>query len=148
MGRLVLYRLGHPVGIRRTDASRCASPPSPGLPRLAARQLSWDFGRVTAGPVLTKGFQVANRGRRRLVLNEKTRSCECGRSRKATIIIPPGGSGEVTTEFLTKGLSGSFAIEVVYTTSDPKCPLLTFQLLADIENPEADASAIQPISQQ
>ena len=42
-----------------------ASPPSRGVPRLAARRLSWDFGRVTAGPVLTKGFQIANRGRRR-----------------------------------------------------------------------------------
>ena len=122
-----------------------ASPTAPQRPDVVAERLMWDFGDVAAGPVLTARFQVANRGARRLVLNKKSQSCECATASSPTIIIPPGGQAEVVATLGTKGLSGRFAIDVLYATSDALHPRLTFRLLADIQSTDASISDDEPL---
>jgi Protein of unknown function (DUF1573) len=95
-------------------------------------QTSWNFGPVTAGPVLVARFTVHNQGGRRLVLNQKSQSCECASTGTPTIVIPPGASGVVVAKLKTKDIRGSVAVEATFATSDPSRPTLTFTLLADV----------------
>ena len=103
-------------------------------PIAAPEQSSWDFGAVEAGPTLVAKFSVRNPGGRRLVLNEKSLSCECASTGTPTLIIPPGECGVVVARLKTRGLRGSFAIKVDYSTSDPTRPTLTFTLRADVHS--------------
>jgi Protein of unknown function (DUF1573) len=106
-------------------------------------QTSWNFGAVTAGPDLVAKFTVRNLGGRRLVLNQKSQSCECASTGTPTIVILPGASDVLIAKLKTKDIRGAVAIEVVYATSDPSRPTLTFTLLSDVHSPVEELNAGQ-----
>jgi hypothetical protein len=100
----------------------------------------WDFGQVRRGLTLRAKFPVTNVGDRRLVLHQRTSSCECVAGEEQTIILQPGESTEVTATLDTRELQGAFQMEFAFTTSAPNLPTFQLTLLADIQPiPHPDA---------
>jgi hypothetical protein len=114
-----------------------AAPEPPGsrddpLPQLVLDRTRHDFGIVTAGATLKAEFVVTNAGGHRLILREGSRSCECVSGTFPKIIIPPGASKPLVAALETRKILGPAALEVRYWTNDPRTPVVTLTLLADV----------------
>jgi hypothetical protein len=112
-------------------------------PRAKLDRTEHDFGRVPAGALLMAGFQVTNTGSKRLVVREQSRGCECVTVGRPEVVVPPGGSQNLTPGLDTKKISGPLRTTIVYRTNDPSRPTFTLVLRADIQ-PPASAPATEP----
>ena len=104
-----------------------------------------DFGRVPAGALLLAGFQVKNAGGKRLVVREQSRGCECVTGGRPEVIVPPGGSQDLTPGLDTKKLAGPLRTTIQYRTNDPNRPAITLVLLADVVPSPAVPEAAKPL---
>ncbi|MCB9197348.1 MAG: DUF1573 domain-containing protein [Flavobacteriales bacterium] len=67
---------------------------------------TFDFGKLKSGEVVTHTFTVENTGNKELIIKDVVTNCNCNTSSFTSSPIPPGGKGEVTVTFDTKGLIG------------------------------------------
>ena len=89
-----------------------------------------DLGTIRQGAVLSATFPIANAGTRRLILREEGAGC-CGQStRPPAIIVPPGGSTDLTLELDTRRYDGRLEHTVRYVTNDPRCPRIALHVSA------------------
>jgi hypothetical protein len=110
----------------------------PEQPVVSIKQVEQDFGSVDAGGVLPASFRVTNTGGRRLILLEKSRSCGCLASGRPEILVQPGQSVDLEIKLKTARLHGPVRKAVYYYTNDPKRPLLTLTLVADVRPKRRD----------
>lgn len=108
---------------------------------VSIEQVERDFGTVEAGGELPASFRVTNTGGRRLILLEKSRSCGCLAGGRPEILVPPGQSVELEIKLKTARLRGPIRKAVYYYTNDPKRPLLTLTLTAEVQPSVSDATA-------
>jgi hypothetical protein len=94
-----------------------------------------DFGRVPAGQALVAHFPLKNDGRRRLIVRQRTSSCECVSGDQETVVLQPGESSEITATLDTETLNGGYQMELSFTTSAPNLPSFKLTLLADVRRP-------------
>ncbi len=100
-----------------------------------------DVGRVTAGEERTVAFKVANRGRRRLVINPVDGGCSCGPSTTETVLLAPGEAGQLVFSLDTRVASGPCEQVVAFTTNDPRRPGFQLSVRAVVASPNAERSA-------
>ena len=103
------------------------------VPALVLKHSLQDFGAVSAGRKLSARFPIRNDGRRRLILREEFRNCSCLTGGKPEIIVAPGKTVELEVIMHTSQLSGAVRKLVRYRTNDPKLPMLTVRLVAEVE---------------
>jgi hypothetical protein len=95
-------------------------------------EIERDFGTVDAGGELPASFRVTNSGGRRLILLEKSRSCGCLATGRPEILVQPGQSVDLEITLKTGRLRGPIRKAVYYYTNDPKRPLLTLTMTAEV----------------
>ena len=104
-------------------------------PQVALRCTERDLGTVCQGTVLRATFRITNAGTRRLILREEGAGC-CGQStRPPEIILPPGGSKDLTLDVDTAPWHGRMQQTVRYVTNDPRRPRFALQVNATVESP-------------
>ena len=109
--------------------------PARGGPVAVATATTCDLGKVRADGTVEAAFSVRNAGTRRLILRESASGCECLSAAQPEITVPPGATRKLIVRLDTgKGL-GPLKIESHYSTNDPRRPVLTVTLLADIQRP-------------
>ncbi len=86
-----------------------------------------DFGVVTFQEERQVSFTVLNTGKRRLVINEVNVGCGCGEPVLRTVVIPPGGAGELIVSIDTRFITGATEKSATFTTNDTTLP--RFELL-------------------
>ncbi len=105
-------------------------------PRLFVPTTRYDFGNVTAGPILRHMFAVRNDGATRVVLNRVSCGC-CGSDEDAApIILGPGTEKTIPMELHTAGKAGTLRRVLQITTSDPTLPRILFTMTAHIKRVE------------
>jgi len=104
-------------------------------PKVVLRCAQRDLGTIRQGTVLRATFPIANAGTRRLILRKEGAGC-CGQStRPPKIILPPGGSKDITLDVDTAQWHGRMQHTVRYVTNDPRRPLFALQVNATVESP-------------
>jgi len=104
-------------------------------PNVVLSSTERDLGTVHQGAVLRATFRIANAGTRRLILRKEGAGC-CGQStRPREIILPPGGSKDLTLEVDTARWHGRMQQTVRYVTNDPRRPRFALQVNATVESP-------------
>ena len=104
-------------------------------PQVVLRCTQRDLGTACQGAVLRATFPIANAGTRRLILRKEGAGC-CGQStRPPEIILPPGGSKDLTLEVDTAPWHGRVQHTVRYATNDPRRPRFALQVNAIVESP-------------
>jgi hypothetical protein len=100
-----------------------------GMPKIAAAENAFDFGRVKQGLEIEHIFKIANQGNGDLIIKEAKGS----RGFKAAVVttgpIPPGGEGEVRATFKTKGRVGKTSGKITVVSNDSS----NSRLVLDIE---------------
>jgi hypothetical protein len=95
---------------------------------------TYDFGDVSPGAILEARFPLENEGGRRLIIVEKSRSCDCIRAGQEELFVPPGGQMELVARLDTRKASGPMRLEIEYWTNAPNRPQLRLVLLANIRH--------------
>jgi len=104
-------------------------------PQVVLRCTQRDLGTIYQGAVLRATFPIANAGTRRLILREEGAGC-CGQStHPPAIILPPGGSEDITLDVDTAQWHGRMRHTVRYVTNDPRRPRFAVQINATVESP-------------
>jgi hypothetical protein len=138
---LLIGGRAHTVLVKK-NAERTGQPAKAVLERT-----EWDFGDISAGPILQVKLPIANAGGQRLILRESDRSCECLTGSHPEIIVPPGKSANLVARVETKHLSGPMRLELFYSTNDPQQRKLTLVLLANVNHGNTDSELpLQPIA--
>jgi len=109
-------------------------------PAMTVDRTEHDFGNVEDTSSVSVEFTVTNRGGRRLILSQRSRSCECVFGRPPEIVIPPGASRPLVAVLETDEIRGPVALTLRYWTNDPKHPNLDLVLLADVKHPRSPDS--------
>lgn len=94
----------------------------PGAPKLYLPKESWDFGKVTAGPVLKHTFIVENKGTAELVLKAYPSCRVCLSPTLSKNNIPPKSKAKLYVDFFTADKSGEIKAAVLIQSNDPVEP--------------------------
>ena len=129
--RLLLLGLATSFGCQRVSFLSVADDDQ-GSPQAVIERTRWDFGTVSGEKELMARFPVTNAGRRRLVLVELDRSCDCVAPDRPEIIVAPGESTVIPIRLDAKQLAGAFEMIVRFTSNDAHQPTLEFRLCAKI----------------
>ena len=96
------------------------------------KSTQWDFGVVQQGEILRTSFFIQNVGDRRLIVQQRSSSCDCASTPSQTMIVQPGKSANIAATVDTHGIEGAFQMELEFTTSDPQLPEFTLSLLSEV----------------
>lgn len=113
--------------------SQSADSTSPGQPKALFLVKDHDFGKVKSGSVHQFIFSFQNSGKGLLKIKNIRTSCGCTAALASSREITPGNSGTIKAELDTGGLSGKISRSILLYTNDPKTPLITLMLYADVE---------------
>lgn len=103
-------------------------------PCIEISETVWDFGRVTQAAELEAGFLVRNAGSRRLLIVERSRSCDdCPSARNPEVSIPSGGETMLRIVLDTGRFCGAVREQYHYRTNDPDRPTFTLALVAEVQ---------------
>ncbi len=109
-----------------------------------------DLGVLSPGDVREVAFRIANKGNRRVVINEIDRGCECGEPVRRTIVIPPGAAEDWVLNIDTKFKIGAFEKLTSFTTSDPAQPRFDLLVKGSVQpvekSDDSDADQQQQVS--
>lgn len=126
------------------DATAPATP-APGAPaaptgpttEMTFAENEYDFGTVTEGEKVTHTYSFTNTGDEPLILSNARGSCGCTVPEWPREPIAPGGTGEVTVVFNSRGKGGDRNQRVTITANTE--PAQTFLALkGTVEKAEAD----------
>ncbi len=102
-------------------------------PRIAVDKLTYSYGKIPYGDVVSKEFTVTNTGDEVLVIDKLRSSCGCAKAVKGETEIKPGGTTKIIASFDTEGLSPGMKRKTIYVSSnDPVNPTLKLTLLAEV----------------
>lgn len=124
---LALSSVVFPMLVHGLRLSERSAPPT-----LTTASHRWDFGTVEQGQILETHFVVRNAAARRLVLNEEPSGCGCTSSRESTLVIPPRSTRRIEAHLETTNICGPIAVDITYSTNDPRHPTLRYTLIANV----------------
>jgi hypothetical protein len=106
-------------------------------PSIRVEPDGFDFGKALPGKTLSKEFSLRNFGDAELVIEGVTTTCGCTAAITAEKTVPPGGSTQLRVTFETRTYVGKVQREVLVRSNDPKTPVLTLKLTANVEKPRS-----------
>ena len=111
------------------DSPEDASP----RPRIEVPQSVFKFGTVYEGEEITHTFKFKNVGNATLKVTNVRVPCGCGALKISSKKIPPGGTGELTFTFETRGYQGSQNKSIYIYTNDPREHRTRLQLRGEVK---------------
>jgi hypothetical protein len=93
----------------------------------------FDFGRALPNKTLSKEFALRNFGDAELVIEGVSTTCGCTAAIMAASKVAPGGSTQLRVTFETRNYIGKVERQVLVRSNDPKTPVLTLKLSANVE---------------
>jgi hypothetical protein len=102
-------------------------------PNFYFKEMTFNFGKVKEGKVLSHIFKFTNNGNAPLEIKDVKTTCSCTAAVLSSKTVEPGKEGTIKVELNTADRSGSMARTVVITTNDPDEPQRTLTVLADIQ---------------
>ncbi len=106
-------------------------------PKIASDTLSYDFGTVLEGTVVSHTFVLTNSGDAPLTVSGVTTSCGCTTAALAKSTLAPGESVDLTVHFNSAHYQGQVQKTVYVRSDDPATPQLTLSLSGTV-------TALQP----
>jgi hypothetical protein len=104
------------------------------MPEIQFDELSYDFGKVIQGEILSYTFHFKNVGKSNLVISGADASCGCTTSSPPKAPIKPKEKGEITITFDSKHKSGDVISYLAITANTyPAQTILTVR--ANVVNP-------------
>ena len=94
--------------------------PAPKQPKIRFDRPDYDFGEVEAGDEVEHTFAFENTGDDLLSIKEVLTSCGCTGALVTEEEVPPGGTGEITATFHTKGIQGAVKKGLSVESNDPE----------------------------
>lgn len=94
-----------------------------------------DFHAVEEGVVVKHSFQVQNAGGTDLKITEAKSTCGCTTVTLGNAVVPAGGHTTISVEIDTALKQGHVDREITVRSNDPKAPLVSLFLKADILDP-------------
>lgn len=94
-----------------------------------------DFHAVEEGVVVKHSFQVQNAGGTDLKITEAKSTCGCTTVTLGNAVVPAGGHTSISVEIDTALKQGHVDREITVRSNDPKAPLVSLFLKADILDP-------------
>jgi hypothetical protein len=122
-----------PPSPARPTAAAKASPADPAAPKIVFDETQYNFGKVEQGPTVERIYTFTNRGGSTLIINRVSTSCGCTAALPSSPEIPPGGKGQVTAQFNSKGYTGGVRLEVYVDTNDPASPRVTLAMEGEVQ---------------
>jgi hypothetical protein len=87
------------------------------LPEIQFENLSYNFGKVIQGEVLSYTFHFKNIGKTSLIISSTEASCGCTTSTPPKAPVKPGEKGEISISFDSKYKNGDVHSYVVVTAN-------------------------------
>jgi Protein of unknown function (DUF1573) len=103
------------------------------VPKADFPQLTYDFGEIKQGAVVDHVFQYTNKGKTKLKIWDLRTSCGCTAALLKNKETDPGQDGSIRVEFDSAGKIGKLSRRVSMKTNDPKNPVITIVIFADVE---------------
>jgi hypothetical protein len=91
-----------------------------------------DFGRITADKKVNAKYKVSNTGKGMLNITHINPSCGCTSTMLGKWSLGPGESSELEANFDPKGNRGLVRKSIQVTSNDPKNPVVTLTMEADV----------------
>ena len=105
----------------------------PKAPAIRVDPDGFDFGKALPGKTLSKEFALRNFGDAELVIEGVSTTCGCTAAIMAETKVAPGGSTQLRVTFETRSYIGKVERQVLVRSNDPKTPVLTLKLSANVE---------------
>jgi len=115
-----------PVAVSAEDKPAAA-------PSIRVEPDGFDFGKTLPGKTLSKEFALRNFGDAELVIEGVSTTCGCTAAITAEKRVRPGGATQLRVTFETRSYSGRVERQVLVRSNDPKTPVLTLKLTANVE---------------
>ena len=108
---------------------------------LQLKEVSYDFGNIAQGRPVTHVFEVTNKGKQPLLLENVQASCGCTTPEWSHQPIPPGGSSPITVGF-NAAAEGAFSktITINYNNDQVK----TIVISGNVFRSPATSAALNP----
>ncbi len=123
-----------PAPVLPSTARAAASPAAIG-PRLEFDRLTYDFGRVAAGSVVSCEFVYRNTGDQVLEIRDVRPSCGCTTASNWKRQLAPGESSQLAFQLNTANFSGPLHKTVMVTSSAAGQPSVVLQLQGTVWKP-------------
>lgn len=117
-----------------------------GQPKLKFKEISWTFGKVKQGEVLSHEFVLQNEGDATLVIQKVSTSCGCTAALVSADKIQPGKEGRIQIKFDTRGYGGPVKKIVYVDSNDPAGAHQQLEIGADIEIPPSPRIDLDPFN--
>lgn len=101
-------------------------------PKIASDTLSYNFGTVLEGTVVTHTFALSNSGDSALSITGVHTSCGCTTAALAKSTLAPGESVGLTVHFNTANYQGQVQKTVYVQSNDPTTPQLTLTITGTV----------------
>ncbi len=100
------------------------------VPKIYCADPNFDFHNVDEGGDIVHLFHIANQGKSTLIITNVSTSCGCTAAVEDKKEIPPGGQGDITATYHTKGRPGHATKIITISSNDPVNP--NYQLKLDM----------------
>ncbi|GAP67652.1 hypothetical protein BA6E_10195 [Bacteroidales bacterium 6E] len=123
------------IGISATieeDFSALSAAEMANAPVVNFNTLSYDFGDIKQGEKKEYTFELANKGKRDLVIRNVRSSCGCTAVSPSKNVIGAGETAPIKVVFDSTGKKGRQSKTVTVITNDPKTPTTTLRVSTNI----------------
>jgi len=103
-----------------------------GAPKISSDTMSYDFGTVLEGTVVSHTFVLTNSGDTALSISGVQTTCGCTTAALAKSTLAPGESVDLTVHFNTAHYQGQVQKTVYVRSDDPATPQLTLSLAGTV----------------
>lgn len=103
-----------------------------GAPKISSDTMSYDFGTVLEGTVVSHTFVLTNSGDTALSISGVQTTCGCTTAALAKSTLAPGESVDLTVHFNTAHYQGQVQKTVYVRSDDPASPQLTLSLAGTV----------------
>ena len=128
----------HPATAAPPTAEAPAAAAAPAKPSGATIQFAtpvYDFGKVTAGDVVSYTYIFTNIGTETLTLTSVAPSCGCTTAGEWTKTVEPGKTGSIPIRFASAQTSGPVGKTVTVNCNDPVTPTTVLQIKGTLWQP-------------
>ena len=94
--------------------------------------LTWDFGKIKQGEVVSHNFILKNDSAKTLKITGVNTSCGCTASEVKSKVLLPQGSTEVEVKFNSKGYLGAVQQFAYVNTDDIDKPVIKFIIKVNV----------------
>ena len=123
------------IGVSATieeDFSGLSAEEIANAPVAAFNTLSYDFGDIKQGDKKEFTFELANKGKRDLIIRNIRSSCGCTAVSPSKNVIAPGETAPIKVAFDSTGKKGRQSKTVTVITNDPKNSTATLRISSNI----------------